>query len=92
MKILCLLVVLANIFVLMWEYRNGAFIDRKASEGQPATYGKDQIVLLGEQKKGPQSPLPNQSKDMRLDALKPDSGTNNELTDKPEHPPQSQLP
>lgn len=91
MKTLCLLIVLANIFVLMWEYRNGAFIDRKASQEQPATYGKEQIVLLGEQKKGPQPPLPTQNKDMHLDGLNPDDGINNEITDKPEHP-QSQLP
>jgi hypothetical protein len=52
MKILCLLVVLANIFVFFWEYRSGAFLTKQATE-QPLIEGKEAIVLVQELKKPP---------------------------------------
>lgn len=56
MKTLCLTVILANIFLLMWEYRSGGFTENKVSPEQHATYGKEQIFLLHELKKQPQPP------------------------------------
>lgn len=59
MKILCLFVILANIFLLMWEYRNGAFTARKETLEQHAIIGKEQIFLVRELKTGSHSSLPN---------------------------------
>lgn len=58
MKILCLIVILANIVLLMWEYRNGAFDARKATPEQAAIVGTEQIILSHEQKKESQPPFP----------------------------------
>jgi hypothetical protein len=75
MKILCLLVALANIFLFMWEYRNGAFIEPKANAGQTIFAGKEQIVLLRELKKEPPSFLPKPPPQMQLDPVKPKANT-----------------
>lgn len=49
MKILCLLVILANISLFMWEYRTGAFAERKEeSPVRQDTMGREPIVLLDE--------------------------------------------
>jgi hypothetical protein len=51
MKILCLIVILADICLFMWEYRNGAFnVDNRKLE-QQLIQGKEQILLLQELKK-----------------------------------------
>ncbi len=50
MKILCILVVLANLFLLMWEYRSGAFTQKKSSQEQHLIIGKEPIILLDEVK------------------------------------------
>lgn len=68
MKILCLLVILANIFLLMSEYRNGNFTAHKTKPGQHAIYGKDQILLSHELKKEPQSSLPKPNQETSLSA------------------------
>ena len=77
MKILCLLVILANIFLLMWEYRNGAFSAHKENPGQHLIYGKEQIFLLHELNKEPQSALPKPNKKTQLGAPIP----NNDIKD-----------
>lgn len=57
MKILCILVVLANIFLLMWEYRSGAFAQHQPNQEQHLNNGKEQIILWDETKT--QRPLTN---------------------------------
>ncbi|MSS75679.1 MAG: hypothetical protein EXR90_01965 [Methyloglobulus sp.] len=59
MKILCLLTLLANIFLLSWEYRNGAFSTHNESTEQHAIKEKEHIFLVGELKKESHSLLPN---------------------------------
>jgi hypothetical protein len=84
MKILCLLIVLANIFLLMWEYRAGAFTDRKTSQEQPALAGKEQILLVGEQIK------PSQPQTAQSESKTPENKPINETSSQPEIPqPQS---
>jgi hypothetical protein len=73
MKILCLLVLIANIFLLMWEYRSGAFTAPKKTPEQQLIKGKEQIYLLSELKKKPQPLLPKMSQETEMDAPKPDS-------------------
>jgi hypothetical protein len=75
MKILCLLVALANIFLFMWEYRNGAFVEPKTNAGQTAIIEKEQIILLQELKKEPQPLLPKPPPQMHLDSVKPKANT-----------------
>lgn len=58
MKILCLIVILANIVLLLLEYRDGAFVSQKAITGQTAMVGTEQILLSHEQKKESQPVLP----------------------------------
>jgi hypothetical protein len=67
MKILCLLVILANIFLLMSEYRNGDFTAHKAKPEQQPIYGKEKIFLLHELKKEPQPSLPKPNQEISLD-------------------------
>jgi hypothetical protein len=72
MKILCLLVILANIFLLMWEYRNGAFTAQKENLEQHAIIGKEQIFLVHELKTGSHSFLANPNQKIaRLPAPSP---------------------
>lgn len=68
MKILCLLVILANIFLLMSEYRNGNFTAHKTRPEQHAIYGKEQILLVHELKKEPHSSLPKTNQETSLSA------------------------
>lgn len=72
MKILCLLVILANIFLLMWEYRSGAFTAHNEKPEQQTSYGQDQILLLHELKKQPHSLLPSPNQETQMDAPKSD--------------------
>jgi hypothetical protein len=51
MKILCLIVILANICLFMWEYRNGAFNADNRKLEQQLIESKEQILLLQELKK-----------------------------------------
>jgi hypothetical protein len=101
MKILCLLVLLANIFLLMWEYRSGAFTVHKGNPEQQVIKGKEQILLLRELKKETHSSLPNIDRETQMDALKTDSQIKemqdniehtNTTTTKQDEPPQGQLP
>jgi hypothetical protein len=73
MKILCLFVLIANIFLLMWEYRGGAFATHKKNPEQQVIKGKEQILLLRELKKETQVLLPKISQETEMDAHKPDS-------------------
>ncbi|MEQ1543476.1 hypothetical protein [Methyloglobulus sp.] len=73
MKILCLLVLLANIFLLTWEYRSGALTTHKESPEEQALKGKEQILLIRELKKETHSSLPNINQATQTDVLKPDS-------------------
>lgn len=57
MKILCLLVILANLFLLMWEYKSGAFTIRKNS-GEQVIQGQEPIRLAREL---PKAKVPNVS-------------------------------
>ncbi|MBK8814022.1 MAG: hypothetical protein IPN42_00165 [Methylococcaceae bacterium] len=50
MKILCLLIILANVCVLLWEYRSGAFTQHKESHQQEIATGKESIMLWDEVK------------------------------------------
>lgn len=87
MKILCLLVVLANIFLLMLEYRSGAFtVDKKNAEQQIIT-GKEQILLLRELKKESQTLLPKINQETQGDLKHTDTAT----TKQAEYP-QAKLP
>ena len=45
---LCLLVLLANIFLLLWEYRTGAFSSTTNASEQQVLQGNEPIVLLEE--------------------------------------------
>ncbi len=55
LKILCLLIFLANLFLFMWEYRSGAFSQPESVQTKIALKGKESIVLWDE-RKAPQSP------------------------------------
>ncbi|MEQ1557649.1 MAG: hypothetical protein ABL933_01750 [Methyloglobulus sp.] len=57
MKILCLLVILANLFLLMWEYKSGAFTTHKNS-GEEVIQGQELIRLAREL---PKAKVPNAS-------------------------------
>ncbi len=48
MKILCLLVILANLYVLLWEYRQGAFSAPPKQTAQLTVTGTEPIILLNE--------------------------------------------
>lgn len=48
MKLLVLLIVLANVVLFMWEYRNGAFEPAVKPPQQP---GREPILLVNELKK-----------------------------------------
>jgi hypothetical protein len=48
MKMLCLLLAVANITLLLWEYRHGAF-----GNPEPVARGYQAILLVGEPKKTP---------------------------------------
>jgi hypothetical protein len=81
MKILCLLVALANIFLFAWEYRSGAFLSHNKSIEQPLISGKEPIILLSELKKRP-PPIPTNVKQaMPLNPEKPDNITKETLQD-----------
>jgi hypothetical protein len=71
MKILCLLVVLANILLFMWEYRSGAFLTHGKDIEQPLISGAEPIILLGELKSLPT----NVDQAMPLNEGKPDNIT-----------------
>jgi hypothetical protein len=85
MKILCLLTLLANIFLLSWEYRNGTFSTHKESPEQQAVKGKEPILLLQELKKETHSVLPNKNQVKRVDLYKPDNNQIREIQDNIEH-------
>jgi hypothetical protein len=85
MKILCLLVILANIFLLTWEYKNGTFLSRKENPEQHAIKGKETILLLHELKKETHSVLPNKNQVKRVDLYKPDNNQIREMQDNIEH-------
>ena len=57
----------------MWEYRNGAFTSHKENPEQHAIKGKEQIFLVHELKKEPQSLLPTINQESQTDAYKPDN-------------------
>jgi hypothetical protein len=84
MKILCLLILLANIFLLMWEYRSGTFTTDKKNSEQQIIKGKEQILLLRELKKEPQPLLPDRNQEKQMDLYKPDSQIR-EMQDNIEH-------
>jgi hypothetical protein len=46
MKPLFLVIVLANLMVLLWEYRSGALVDPQIVTAD----GQEQIILVGEEK------------------------------------------
>jgi hypothetical protein len=71
MKILCLLVILANIFLLLSEYRKGGGMAHKTKPEQHSGYGKEQILLLHELKKAPQSSSPRPNQETSLNAPGP---------------------
>ncbi|MFZ2452089.1 MAG: hypothetical protein WAW36_16360 [Methylovulum miyakonense] len=50
MKILFFVIVLANVALFLWEYRSGAFIKPETQVME----GLEPILLVGEDKKGPQ--------------------------------------
>jgi len=58
MKALCLTVILANIFLLMWEYRSSSVTENNTSPEQKAIYGREQIFLVHELKKLPRDQVP----------------------------------
>jgi hypothetical protein len=72
MKILCLLVILANIFLFLWEYRTGALTTRKENPEQLAINGREPILLLQELKKGTHALPPSLNQSLPLDSTKPD--------------------
>lgn len=75
MKILCLLVVLANIFLLMLEYRSGAFTADKKNAEQQIIKGKEQILLLRELKKDSHALLPKTNQETQGDLEHTDTAT-----------------
>lgn len=48
MKILCLLIILANICVFLWEYRQGAFSAQPKLAEQMTLPGTEPIILIDE--------------------------------------------
>ncbi|MEQ1740051.1 MAG: hypothetical protein ABL884_09090 [Methyloglobulus sp.] len=58
MKILCLIVILANICLFMWEYRNGAFNADNTKPEQQLIQSTEQILLIEDLKKDSTSFLP----------------------------------
>jgi hypothetical protein len=84
MKILCLLVLLANILLLMWEYRSGAFTAHKENTEQHVIYGKEQIFLVHELKKEPHPLLPKINQETQMDVNKADNPFK-EMQDNIEH-------
>jgi hypothetical protein len=92
MKILYLLIILANIFVFLWEYRNGAFTDKSTSQAQAAVYN-EKIILLSEQIQQLQPALPKQTQEEQPDQLN-SHGNTHELENKNNDPghPVVQLP
>jgi hypothetical protein len=75
MKILCLLAILANICLLLWEYRNGAFNVGQADQGQPVISGKEQIFLSRELGKGLPHSQTKPKEETRLDDAKPSANS-----------------
>lgn len=73
MKILCLLALLGNIFLLTWEYRNGAFTAHKENLGQHAIKGKEKIFLVHELKKEMHSLSPKMNQETQMEARRPES-------------------
>lgn len=73
MKILCLLVVLANIFLLLWEYRAGAFTIRKDNVELQAINGREPILLAHEMIKKSQPLLPSVNQPAPVNTTTPDS-------------------
>lgn len=55
MKILCLIMILANITVFLWEYRSGAFVTTEKQPAPPPTIIKEPIVLVSEIKYNPEA-------------------------------------
>ena len=67
MKILCLLLTLANISLFIWEYRNGAFTDSKTTSEQSNIVGKEPILLASEMKAAPQPASPETNQNLPLE-------------------------
>ena len=70
MKILCLIILSANICLLIWEYRSGAFTSQPNIPQQHASAGKEQILLVTELKNKPQIPLPKPKQETQLQVYK----------------------
>lgn len=66
MKMLCLLVILTNIFVFLWEYRSGALMPTKETSEQSLAKGKEQIFLISETKDKSESGKYNPAPDIPL--------------------------
>jgi hypothetical protein len=73
MKTLCLLVMLANIFLLFWEYRSGAFTTPKEQPAQHDIAGKERIFLVHELKQVPPPMSPKIDQETRASEQIPDS-------------------
>lgn len=70
MKILCLIIFSANICVLIWEYRSGAFTSQANIPEQHVLAGKEQIFLVTELKNKPQPYLPSPKQETQLQVYK----------------------
>ena len=71
-KLLCLLIILANLSLLLWEYRSGGFADKEQPTEVQEVSGKEQIILLGEIKAQPQ--LQPSIPDQNIPSTNPDVG------------------
>ena len=72
MKTLCFLVVLANISLLLWEYRIGKLTTRLESTKQPTAIGYEKIYLVDELKNQSKVESPKPSKEEPLNTINPD--------------------
>jgi len=72
MKILCFLVVLANISLLLWEYRIGKLTTHLERSNQLVTIGNEKIYLVDELKNQTNVGSPKPSKEEPLNTINPD--------------------
>jgi hypothetical protein len=70
MKILCLIILSANICLLIWEYRSGAFTSQTNTPVHQASVGQEQIFLATELKNKPPLSLPVQKQETQLQVYK----------------------
>jgi hypothetical protein len=97
MKQLCLLLILANVFLFLWEYREGGFNAVKVTSTQVKTPGVETILLANEVEKDTNIQLPKLNQEEQPLYQAPENKVETELSVKDEkpissdHPPQTAI-